>query len=161
MLVCKHGEVSAYCAERDMVICEQYTGNLEDYDGNCRVLVTDQRMGENEYYFLKGKLLARGVELVSIWYKDNKLLSEFLAYQAERRKENYNGRQPFGFQRKNGEVTENPEMMKVVRRILDLRDAGMSYRLIREDEGVHHPDGRKISVDTIRQIIKNRGRYEE
>lgn len=160
MMVCGHGNVADFCREHDMVICETWDGDISDYSGSFRVLVTDQDMSENEYYFLKGKMLGRGIELVSTRYKDNKLMTEFLAYQADRRREAYGGRTKFGYRKVNGEVQEIPEMMTVVRRILAMKDAGRTLREIQADEGVHHPDGRRISISTIQQIIKNRDKYE-
>ena len=49
----------------------------------------------------------------------------------------------------------------MARRIIEMRDAGITLRGIQEDKGVHHPDGRKISVSTIQQIINNRDIYKE
>lgn len=160
MMVCAHGNVSEFCEKRDMVICERYNGDLYSYDGGCPVLVTDQDMTESEYYYLKERLLRRGIDLVSVQYTDNPVVMDFMAYAAKRRKENYGGRQIFGYYRKNGEVIENPEMIAVVHKILELRDAGYTLRQIQTDEDVHHPDGRKISISTIQQIIKNREKYE-
>ena len=156
MLVCGNGKVSEFCKNHDMLICESYDGDPESYSGTCHVLVTDRDMSENEYYFLKGKLLARGVELVSTRYKDDELISGFLAYQVAPRKKNYVGRQMFGYCVKNGEAGPVPGSLAVVRRILELRDEGYTLRKIREDAGVHHLDGRCLSVSTIQQIIKNR-----
>jgi hypothetical protein len=48
----------------------------------------------------------------------------------------------------------------VVKRVLELRDKGFVYRQIKEDPGVHHPDGRSLSISTIQIIIKNREIYE-
>ena len=160
MIVCGHGNVFEFCEKRDMVVCETWDGDLESYRGNCRVLVTDQDMSEQEYYFIKGKMLGRGIELISTRYKDDKLMTEFLAYQAERRKEKYGGRQPFGFRKVGDEIMEIPEMMVVARKIVEMKDAGATLREIHEDESVHHMDGRRISVSTIQQIIKNRDKYE-
>lgn len=160
MIVCGHGDVFDFCKDRDMVVCEVWDGDLENYKGNCRVLVTDQDMSEQEYYFQKGKLLGRGIELIHTRYKDDKLMTEFLAYQAERRKEKYGGRQPFGYRKIGDEIQEIPEMIAVARKIIEMKDAGATLREIHECEGVCHMDGRKISVSTIQQIIKNRGKYE-
>lgn len=160
MIVCANGDVAGFCEQRDMVICEQYEGNLEDYRGNCAVLVTDHEMTQNEYYYIKSKLLGRGVELVSTRYTDDAVMTGFLAYMAERRRKTYGGRQMFGFYRKNGEVLPREESLVVVRRIFELKDRGYTLRSIREDSGVHHPDGRKLSISTIQQIIKNREKYE-
>lgn len=159
MIVCGHGNVFDFCKDRDMVVCEVWDGDLESYRGNCRVLVTDQDMSEQEYYYQKGKLLGRGIELISTRYKDDKLMTEFLAYQAERRKEKYGGRQPFGFRRVGDEIREIPEMIAVARKIVEMKDAGATLREIHESEGVCHMDGRKISISTIQQIIKNREKY--
>jgi hypothetical protein len=117
-------------------------------------------MAEYEYYMLKGKMLGVGVELVSVRYNDDKLLTGFLAYQAEHRRKKYGGRQPFGFTRVNGIVNTDAEEMAVARRILELHDKGLSLRKIVDDARVHHKDGRRISTSTAQQIVKNRKRYE-
>ena len=161
MMVCAHGNVTEYCGSRDMLICEIWEGDICDYKGSCRVLVTDREMSEQEYYYLKGKMLGRGVELISTRYTDNKLMMEFLSYQAERKRQKYGGRQPFGYRKVGAEIREIPEMIDVARKIIMLKDAGATLRQIHECESVHHPDGRKISVSTIQQIIKNRERYED
>lgn len=156
MMVCAHGDVVDFCKERDMVICDSWSGDLRDYRGFCRVLVTDRELSESEYYFLKGELLARGIELVSIYHKDDKVLSKYMIYAEERRKTKYTARAPFGYYYENGVMVEHPEKIKVVHRVLELRDAGVTIRAIREDEGVRHPDGRKLSISTIQNIIKTR-----
>lgn len=165
MIVCSHGNVSRYCREHGMISVETYVGALEEYDGKPRVLVTDQDMSETEYYYLKGMLLTRGVDLIHTQYRDDEKILEVLAYNAQRQREQhlirYGGRQPFGFRKQNGVVVEIPEMMAVARRIIEMKDAGFSLRLIRNDKNVHHPDGRKISVSTIQQIINNREKYEK
>ena len=81
--------------------------------------------------------------------------------ERNRRKEVYGGRQPFGYVRRKGEVVENPAMMAVARQIIEMKDAGHTLRMIQDEEGIRHPDGRKISISTIQQIIKNRERYEK
>ena len=164
MVVCSHGNVSEFCEKHNMIPVEQYVGSLEDYTGECRIVVTDRDMSENEYYYLKGLLLARGVDLISVYHKDDEKVLGVVGYMAqraqERRKQTYGGRQPFGWIRRNGVVEENPAMMAVARRIIELNDVGYTLRGIQDDSGVHHPDGRKISVSTIQQIIKNRDKYE-
>lgn len=70
------------------------------------------------------------------------------------------GRQPFGFCKNNGKIVEVPNRIVVARRIIELRDAGMKLEKIREDESVRWPDGRKLSLDTINRILKNRSLYE-
>ena len=156
MIVAAHGEVSEFCEKLGMTIYERYEGDLESYKGNCPVIVTDQQMSKNEFYYLKCKLLRRRVELVSIYYCD-KELSDFVAYldQMERR-EKHGGRMPFGFTK--GGVDK--KKMAVVRRILELRDTGHTYKQIQEDPEVHHGDGRKLAISTIQVIIKNRSKYE-
>ena len=161
MLVCGHGDVAKYCKAHDMVVCATWDGDIEDYNGHIRVLVTDREMSESEYYFLKGKMLGVGIELISTRYKDDKLMVEFLSYQANRRKEKYGGRQPFGFRKVGNEIREIPEMIDVARKIIMLKDTGATLRQIHETPGICHPDGRRISVSTIQQIIKNRERYED
>lgn len=165
MLVCAHGDVSNFCKRHDMVIIEEYKGDLEKYKGVSRVVVTDRDTSEYEYYFLKGKLLARGVELVSTRISDNSSLADFVIYSAQRegelRRQKYGGRYSFGFQCVDGVVKLHESGRRVVKRIFELHDIGCSYRMIREDPGVHHPDGRKLSVSTVQAILKNREKYEK
>lgn len=165
MVVCAHGDVAAFCKERDLIICETWEGDLIGYSGGCRVIVTDQEMSAQEFYYLRMVMFSKGYDVRSVHYPDiDEKLNEFMEYigmqERSRRKNIYGGRQPFGFTRRNGVVVEIPEMMAVARRILELRDAGMTLREIQTDEGVHHPDGRKISVSTIQLIVKNREKYE-
>ena len=143
MMVCAHGNVADFCEKREMYICEEWNGDISDYNGFCRVLVTDSDISESEYYFLKGELLARGVELISTRYKDDKLMSKYLAYSAVRRKAKPKGRQ-----------SED-----VIRRIYELRDAGLSIRAIREDAQVHNSEGNRLSISTISKIIERRSKY--
>ena len=161
MIVCGHGNVADFCKERDMVICSWYSGDLDKYCGGCRVVVTDQDMSEREYYYIKSKLMRRGVELISTRYKDCPALLEYLAYEVEQRKKVHGVRQPFGFYRKHGEVVKSPELIAVARRVIELRDAGYVLRQIAEDDRVRHADGRRLSLSTIQTIIRNRGLYED
>lgn len=160
MIVCAHGDVAEFCRDREMFICETWSGELRDYRGKCRVVVTAQEMSENEYYFLKGEFLARGIELVSTHHKDDKLVVGYLAYAEDRRKEKKGTRQPFGFRKENGKVVACPESIVVVRKILELRDKGFSLRTISENEMVRNPDGTQMSISKIQNIIKNRKIYE-
>lgn len=139
MIVCAHGNVTEFCEEHDMKICDRYVGELRDYQGLCCVLVTDADISEAEYYYLKGEFLARGYELVSTRYSDEKI---FLVYAHGRRRAG------------SGKKSTLDE--KIIQNILKLRDAGMTIRAIREDESVRHPDGRKLSISTIQNIIKKR-----
>lgn len=150
MIVCAHGEVSEYCKNRGMTICDQHIGNIEDYQGVCRVLVTDQSMGENEFYALKLKMLKRGVELISVDHTDE-AMSEFVSYLAMQKRAGSGGRRKFG----DGSEAE----MAVVRRIFELRDSGYKLRAISEDPKVRYLDGRKMPISTIQVILKNREKY--
>lgn len=150
MIVCAHGEVSEYCENRDMIIVEQYTGDIESYGGVCRVLVTDREMSPGEYYYLKGKMLAQGVELVSVRYVDTENLSYGVVKTAQEKRPP-RGRRKFG----DGSEAE----MAVVRRIFELKDAGCTMKKISEDPDVHYLDGRKIPVSTIQVILDNRDKY--
>lgn len=161
MIVCGNGDVAAYCKDHGMIIYENYAGDPSEYRGTCAVLVTDREMPRAEYYYKKSELMARGVELVSIHHTDDEVMTEFLAYLAERRKTRYGNRQMFGYVRKNGVVLPREESLAVVRRIFELRDAGHTLRVIQDDPDVHHPDGRKLSVATIQKILKDRGKYPE
>ena len=150
MIVCAHGEVSEYCKNRDMIIVEQYTGDIENYGGVCRVLVTDREMSPGEYYYLKGKMLAQGVELVSVRYVDSENLSHGVVKAVEEKRPGP-GRRKFG----DGSEAE----MAVVNKIFELRDAGYKLKAISEDPEVHYLDGRKMSVSKIQVILKNREKY--
>lgn len=141
MMVCAHGNVTDFCKERDMVICDTWSGNLCDYKGPCRVLVTDSDISEAEYYFLKGEMLANGIELISTRYTDEKLLLEYINYANSRRKVKQGGRVLFSDR-------------VVIDRILELRRAGKSLRDIQSDEGVRNKDGGKLSISTISKIIE-------
>ena len=144
MIVCAHGEVSEYCENRDMIIVERYAGDIEKYNGVCRVLVTDREMSSSEYYYLKGKMLAQGVELVSTRYVDTENLSQGIVQEVYEKRPGP-GRKKFG---------ENSEAeMVVVRRIFELRDSGSSLREISEDEKVGYLDGRKMSISTIQKVF--------
>lgn len=164
MVVCGHGDVSDFCKKHDMIVMQQHDGDIESYRGVCRVLVTDRDMSEQEYYFLKGKMLAKGIELISTKHKDTEKMSEFMVYASHReieRRGKYTGRYKFGFHRVGDEVVPHPKKMEVVKRILELRDKGCTYRSIREDRRVRHIDGRKLSISTIALIVQNREYYEK
>lgn len=165
MLVCAHGNVMGYCDEHGLRIAENWHGDLLDYSGDCRCIVTDQEMGVQEFLYLRMAMFSRGYDLRSVHHPNvDEKVNEFLEYaglqEQKRRREIYGGRQPFGFMRRNGVVIENPAMMAVARKIIELRDEGKTLREIQSVPEVHHPDGRRISVSTIQQIIKNRERYE-
>jgi hypothetical protein len=150
MIVCAHGEVSEYCDNHGMVICDQHIGSIEEYKGVCRVLVTDQPMENNEFYALKLKMLKRGVELISVNHSDE-AMSEFISYMALQKLNRGGGRRRFG--------TGSDAEMAVVNRIFELRDAGYTMKQISEDEKVCYLDGRKMSVSTIQVILRNRDKY--
>lgn len=156
MIVCTHGDVANFCKKHDMVAVETYEGDLLDYRGKCRILVTNQEMQEADYYYVKSELMKRGVELVSTKHKDH---IGFAVYMTSRKKSG--GRCRFGCQNIDGEQVLTEGGRVVVKRILELRDLGYSYHRIRTDENVHHPDGRKLAVSTIQIIISNRKFYEK
>lgn len=160
MIVCAHGDVDKFCTDHDMVIGNRYSGDIKKYNGAYRILVTDADITECEYHHLKRKLLSRGVELISTRHKDWTGLSDYLAYSAGRdydeSQKRKGGRRMFGY----GSDGLTEEGRRMVRRILELRDAGWTYRSISEDGGVCYPDGRKLSVSTVQIIVKNRKKYE-
>ena len=161
MRVCAHGDVAEFCRNHDMLICETWNGDPENYRGSCCVLVSDQSMSENEYYFVKSRLMARGVDFVSTHHKDDESMVGFLAYANERDKSRHVSRLPLGRRWSGGKIVEDAEGMAVVTRILELRDSGATYREIREDEKVRRPDGRMYSLSTIQGIVQNRKFYEK
>lgn len=148
MIVCAHGEVSEYCENRDMIIVERFTGEIENYCGVCAVLVTDQEMSSGEHYYLKGKMLARGVELVSTRYVDTENLAQGTVKDVSEKRR---GRRKFG--------DSSDAERAVVDRIFELRDGGATFQEIRDDENVHYLDGRRMPISTIQVILNNRGKY--
>lgn len=152
MVVCAHGEVTKFCEEHKIRILESYGGNLEDYKGNCPVVVTDMAMTRVEYDSLKCTLFGRGVELISTEWTDDELILRLLHNQIENRGKR-GGRQMFGYSKKNGEVIEIPEKMKVARLIIEMRDAGKTLREIAQVVD--------LSVTTIQTILGNREVYEK
>ena len=164
MIVCSHGDVINYCEDKEMIIGDTYIGDICDYDGVCKVLVTDKEMTESEYYFLKGKMLAKGVEVVSIHHKDTQRLSDYVIYalkQQSVQRKKHTGRYQFGFCMRNGEIVHHEETFEVAQLIIELKDKGYTLRRIQEDSRVKHADGRKLAISTIQLIIKNRKDYEE
>lgn len=163
MIVCVHGDPLAsieFCRRYNMKVLESYEGDLLDYSGSCPVIVTGERMDRARYDSLKCDLYGRGVDLVSIYWLDDdtvvRLIRKSLTDRSKR-----GGRQRFGFYKKNGVIEENPAMMAVARRVIALRDAGLTYREIAEDPEVRHHGGKKLAVSTIQKIVSNRKEYEE
>lgn len=160
MIVCKHGNVEDYCKEYDMVIAESYTGEIVDYTGICRVIVTDQEMTENEYYSTKQVMLSRGYELVSVHHTDKRCLVDLIIHMTEKDLESrkkYTGRYMFGTNA-DGWI---PGMREVVMKILELKRIGFSLRQIKECPDVRHPDGRSLSISTIQNIVKREEEYRK
>ena len=160
MVVCAHGDVTEFCKNHELLILEHHDGTLDDYKGKCPVVVTDQKMTREEYDTQKCVLFGRGIELVSVDWTDDEVILRLLRNQIISRK-NRSGRQMFGYSRKNGMVMENPALFAVARRVIELRDAGCSYREIQADPDVRWTDGREIAVSTLQVIVKNRTRYEK
>jgi hypothetical protein len=106
-------------------------------------------MSSGEYYYLKGKMLARGVELVSTKYVDTENLALGVVKEVSAKRSR--GRRRFG----EGSEAE----MAVVRRIFELRDAGLLLREIAEDEKVRRVNGEGLSISTIQTILNNREKY--
>lgn len=161
MLVCVHGNCAEFCKERGLTPVEVWTGELSEYRGKHSMIVTDSDIPKHEYYYLKGELLTRGIVLISTRYEDDEEFSEYLEYFAARKKSGRLGRQPFGLCVRDGKVVHNPHQIGVVRRVLELYDEGLTLRAISEDKGVRRPDGRKLSIGTVYNIIKNRRKYED
>ena len=166
MIVCGHGNVTEFCRNNGMTVAAQHTGKITDYDGDIKVIVTDTEMCVQEFFYLRMVMLAKGYDVRSVHYPDlDEKLNSFVEYvevqERIRRKQTYGGRQPFGYRRVRNKVREIPEAIDVARKIIALKDEGATLRQIHECESIHHPDGRKISVSTIQQIIKNREKYED
>ena len=159
MVVCAHGNVSDFCEKHGIKIFEKYTGDLKDYSGSCAVVVTDQKMTREQYESLKCTMFGRGVELVSVDWTDDAIILALLRQTLENRRHK-GGRQMFGFTKKNGVVVEIPAKIAVAKRIIALRDAGLSYQKISEDPAVRHCGGKKLARSTIHTIVENREIYE-
>lgn len=159
MIVAAHGDVDRYCSERDMIISERYVGDLREYKGRCP-LVTDADIAKNEYFYIKYKMLLRKVQIISTRWASVELAG-FVAYCAEQesKRQKVGGRVKFGYRRRGGMIVDDPAGMRVVNRIFELRDSGATYERIRNDESVHHLDGRKMSISTIQVILGNRDKY--
>ena len=162
MIVCAHGNVDNYCNSRNMIPVIRYDGNIEEYSGVCRILVTDNDFSEKEYWLLKSTMLAKGVELVSTRYEDSEVISKFIveSLEAKHRKKS-GGRCKFGFQKIDGELKLTEPGRAVVSRIFEMRDRGCTYNVIRNDDKVRHQDGRELAVSTIQLILENRKVYEK
>ena len=161
MIVCAHGNVDSYCNSRNMIPVCRYEGDVEEYSGVCRILVTDSEFSEREYYLLKSTMLAKGVELVSTQHEDSEFISKFIVESLEaKRRKKHGGRCKFGFQNIDGEIKLTEHGRAVVNKIFELRDKGYSYHKIRENESVRHSDGRMLAVSTIQIILENRKVYE-
>lgn len=159
MIVCAHGDVAVFCEKHRMRILETYTGDLRNYKGNCPVIVTNQQMTREEYEELKCELFGRRVEMVSVDWTDGAVIMALLRKQVAQRGKR-GGRQPFGFYKKNGVITEIPEVIAVARKVIELRDKGYSLRDIKDRSDIRHPDGGELGLSTIQAIVKNREKYE-
>jgi hypothetical protein len=159
MVVCAHGDVSEFCEKHEMEILESYSGSLEEYKGNCAVIVTAEDLSREDYDSLKCSLFSRKIELVSVKWPDDEVILRLLRNQIELRGKR-GGRQMYGFYKKHGLITEIPEKVKIARRIIELRDAGKTLREIQAEAGGYYENGRPLSMSTISEIIKNRKNYE-
>ena len=160
MLVAAHGNVDEYCEAHGMTVVERYEGDVAEYRGGCAVLVTDNCENQNDYYYQKYRLMLRKIELISTHWGDAGV-EDFVRYLSQHElvdRKKYIGRAPFGFKRVGGVVVEDPEALEIARRIVALRDSGKKYREIADE--VMHPDGRKMALSTIQEILKNRSKYE-
>lgn len=165
MMVVGHGNVEEFCRNHDMTVCWYYNGELVNYDYVHPVIVTDRITDANEYYYVKYRLMKRGVTLISAVDFDTNY-ENFIEYMSSRdkvcKRDRYKrvGRAAFGFKKHNGKQTPIPEGIAMAQKIIRMKDAGYKYREIIEDEGVHYPDGRKIGISTIQVILRNRRKYE-
>lgn len=162
MIVCAHcvsAEVERFCENHEMRILESYAGKLDDYEGRCAVIVTSEEMTRQEYDDMKCLLFGRGYELVSTTWTDDEVIVRLLHNQIEQLKKR-GGRQRFGYYKRNGIITVNPEKIKVAQRVIQLRDRGLTLREISYHKDVVKALGRELSISTVQVIIKNREIYE-
>lgn len=155
MIVCAHGDVFEYCKRKGMIIVETWDGDFREYDGKCPAIVTDADISEVEYYFEKGKLLARRIDLISTRYTDDEKLVSYISYSTDRGG-GKKGRVAFGYRREGKKLVEVPEEMAVIAKIRELSESGMTIREIQTADGVCHADGRRLSVSMIHKILKRR-----
>ena len=158
--VCGGAEADAFCEQHGFLVLAHYHGDLLDYSGEAPVLVTDQEMTREGYDRWKCYMFGRGVELISTKWTDDEAILRMLRLERER-KNRRGGRQAFGFTMMNGETCEIPGAIEVARRIIGLRDAGLTYREIQDTEGITHVGGKRLSLSTIQVIVKNRELYEK
>lgn len=160
MIVVAHGDVAEFCERHGFTIGSVYTGELEDYRGDGLVVVTDNCANEQEFYYMKLVFLRRRITLISTHW-ENEDLNSFVRYLKNHdTRSKTGGRLPFGYTRIGDIPVLTPAGREVALRIIALREAGAKYSDIQKDDGVHHLDGRRMSVSTIQEILKNRNRYE-
>lgn len=168
--VAAQGDVSRFCAENGLVVVEEYSGNILEYDGRSEILVVSGEWTIFEFYYCQYRLLKRGKLLVSAdGYGDfGTVIEQFVKYLVARdldlqRKNRKGGRQPYGFRWIDGARVEIPSEMAIARMIIQMREVEhKSYREIEHEvyaEGYRNQKGHKLTVSTIQVILKNRDLY--
>lgn len=158
------GDVAEFCQKRGMTVTERYEGDPLLYRGPGKTIVWGGYHKMFEFYYVKFKLLRRGIGLLSVQdYGDmGAVLEQFVAYLA-RRERDAAGRPPFGWRREEGGLVPVPEELRLADEILLLHSGGCSYREIAQRlraEGKTRPDGVSVSVSTVTRVCKRKELYQ-
>lgn len=137
-----------------VTVVGRYNGEIREYRGD-EALYTSERMSDIEYYYLKYKMLQKGVELIHS-EKNVPVLEEFVRYLIQHeRPRRHHGRYPYGFISRNEVMIKDPEKFALARKIIEMRKKGITYRKIRSELGI------AMSISTLSRIWANRELYEE
>ena len=141
----------------------------------------------NVYYYYKMMLMKKDIKLISIAEDFGQfgvfanMLEAFTLCVAEMERDNITkrtsggrkvkaskggysgGRAPMGYKVQNGELVINPDEVGAVKRIFELRDAGVVLLDIVDklrEEGYTARGGNKFALSTVQSIVNNRKTYE-
>lgn len=158
------GDVAEFCQKKHMTVTETWDGDPLLYQGRSKMIVWGGYHRMFEFYYVKFKLLRRGVGLLSVQdYGDmGYVLEQFVVYLAQREK-GPGSRAPFGWHRERGELVPVPEELALADEILRLRGEGCSYREISRRllaEGMLRPGGVSVSVGTIGRVCSRKELYQ-
>lgn len=159
------GEVGQFCARRGWRVREAWGGSPLEYRGSGECLVWGGYHPMFEFYYIKFRLLRRGVDLIPTQdYGDlGYVLDQFVSYAAKRDREGRRGgKVPFGWRSEGGELVPVPGELAAADEILLLRENGMSLRGIERWLAEHNRttrDGRPVTVNVIRAVCAKKGMY--
>ena len=154
--IIEHGDVSSFCKAHGLEVTGSYTGSLSEYVGERgTVLVSDADCGLFEFYRQKYRLIQMGVTLISARERGAAalILDEFVTYLTlgAQGKGRVGGRQPFGFRWVVDHRESIPEDVERARRVIALRESGLSLRQIEQETG--------LNVSTVQSVLRNKELY--